>query len=318
MKSQILYAQKKSDVFRKISLSQHTVTQRVEDRSTDLKQQFIIKCEEFQYFSVAVDESTDTKDTAQLAVFVRGINSDFDICEEFVQLVPLKNTTTGKDIFEAVLLCLKEFKLDLSKLICVTTDGAPAMVGNKKGFVTLLENHIKALGYENRIIKLHCIIHQEALCAQHSEMNEVMIAVVKIVNFILSRGLKHRQFQELLLEAQTHYSDLLYFCDVRWLSRGKMLQRFYELLKEIDNFLVLNGKNFPEIRDQVWISKLAFLTDITHHLNQLNIFLQGRHVLVNVAYQHIVNFELKLMPWKEQIQKSIFFCLSITEKKSSQ
>ena len=66
-----------------------------------------------------------------------------------MQLVPLKNTTTGKDIFEAVLLCLKEFKLDLSKLICVTTDGAPAMVGNKKGFVTLLENHIKTLGYEN-------------------------------------------------------------------------------------------------------------------------------------------------------------------------
>ena len=68
---------------------------------------------------MAVDESTDAKDTAQLAIFVRGINSNFDICEEFLQLVPLKDTTTGKDIFEAVILCLKEFKLDLSKLVSV-------------------------------------------------------------------------------------------------------------------------------------------------------------------------------------------------------
>ena len=69
-----------SDEIRKISLSRRTVTRRVEELSSDLKKQFISNCEEFQYFSVAVDESTDTKDTAQLAIFIRGINSNFDIC----------------------------------------------------------------------------------------------------------------------------------------------------------------------------------------------------------------------------------------------
>ena len=37
------------------------------------------------------------------------------LCEEFVQLVPLKGTTTGADMLKAVLSCLEENKLDLEK-----------------------------------------------------------------------------------------------------------------------------------------------------------------------------------------------------------
>ena len=45
-----------------------------------------------EYFSIAIDKSTDTKDTAQLAAFVRGVSSNFDIFEDFVELVPMKST----------------------------------------------------------------------------------------------------------------------------------------------------------------------------------------------------------------------------------
>ena len=33
------------------------------------------------------------------------------------------------------------------------------------------------------------------------------------------------------------YGDLLYFCNVRWLSRGEMLQKVYTLKKKIAIFL---------------------------------------------------------------------------------
>ena len=107
-----------------------------------------------------------------------------------MELVPLKGTTTGADILRAVLPCLEENKLDLEKLVSVTTDGAPAMVGVRKGFVSLLEKHIKEAGFQNQVIKIHCIIHQEALCAKYLEIKEVMNVVVKVVNLILSKGLK--------------------------------------------------------------------------------------------------------------------------------
>ena len=80
-----------------------------------------------------------------------------------------------------------------------------------------------------------------------------MSVVVKVVNLILSNGLKHRQFQQLISEANEHYADLLYFCDVCWLSRGRMLQRFYELLKYVDQFLVMSKKDFPELKEPYWI-----------------------------------------------------------------
>ena len=135
-------------------------------------------------------------------------------------LVPLKSTTTGVDIFEAVKSSLEKFKLDPLKLVSVTPDEAPAMFGKNKGFVTLLEKHLIELGNQNNLIKRHCIIHQEALCAKNADVSDVM-SVVKVVNLILSNGLKHRQFQQLISEANEHYADLLYFCDVCWLSRGR-------------------------------------------------------------------------------------------------
>ena len=96
-----------------------------------------------QYFSIAIDESTDTTDTTQLAVFVRGVSSNFDIFENLIELLPLKGTTTGADILKALLQCTSNMSLDLSKLVSVTTDGAPAMIGRNKGAVALLQKHLE-------------------------------------------------------------------------------------------------------------------------------------------------------------------------------
>ena len=87
----------KKKLFFNVSLSATTVTRRIEEMSEDVKtrQQDCLK--NLQYFSIAIDESTDTTDTAQLAVFVRGVTSNFDIFEDFVELVPIKGTTTGAD-----------------------------------------------------------------------------------------------------------------------------------------------------------------------------------------------------------------------------
>lgn len=41
---------------------------------------------DFQFFSMAYDETTDITNTAQLAVFVHGITAEFDIREEMLSL----------------------------------------------------------------------------------------------------------------------------------------------------------------------------------------------------------------------------------------
>ena len=92
-----------------------------------------------EYYCIAIDESTDTTDTAQLALFLRGVTPTFDMAEEFVRLIPMKDTTTEADVFESVRKWTTETNLDLSKLVGVTTDGGPTMTGEKKGFVALLQ-----------------------------------------------------------------------------------------------------------------------------------------------------------------------------------
>ena len=293
----------KKSLFADISLSARTVTRRIEDLSADVKLSLKELTRQFEFFAIALDESTDLKDTAQVAVFMRGINADFNITEEFASLVPLKDTTTGLNIFNAVKSVIDDFGLKLDDLCGVTTDGAPAMTGTVNGAVSLIEKEMRNVGIERNLVRTHCIIHLEALCAKSLRMQEVMRVVVKTVNFVRSRGLNHRQFQQLMEEIDSQYGDLLYYCEVRWLSRGAMLERVYQLRNELTTFVREKGLEVPEFSDSKWLSDFAFLVDITNHLNSLNLKLQGKNQLVNVLYEHVCAFQARLRLWEFQLKQ---------------
>ena len=40
-----------------------------------------------------MDDNTDATDTAQLAIFIRGINDEYKVTEEMASLAPLKDIT---------------------------------------------------------------------------------------------------------------------------------------------------------------------------------------------------------------------------------
>lgn len=166
----MLSVQKKKELFSANRLSAKTVTKRIEELAANVRSVLEDILTNLEYYSIVIDESTDIKDTAQLAFFVRCVTPTYDIVEEFVQLDPMKDTCTGADIFESIIKWSTEMNLDLSKLVGVTTDGAPAMVGQNKGFVTLLHEHI---GIDKKLIKLHCIIHQDALCAKSLNFKDI-------------------------------------------------------------------------------------------------------------------------------------------------
>ena len=138
-------------------------------------------------------------------------------------------------------------------------------------------------------------------------MTSVMSTVVKIINFILARGLNHRQFKSLLEEMNAQYQDV-YFCEVRWLSRGAMFQRFYDLGNKTMTFLRQKNASFGinELGDQDWLTDLAFLADFTLHMNKLNLQLQGKEQFINRMYDYITAFANKLRLWETQLINSNF------------
>ena len=75
--------------------------------------------------SIALVESTDIQDNPQPAVFLRYVQRHFCVKEELLDLVVLMDTTKGDDIKNAIDSVLSEC---LDKLVCVATDGVPAML----------------------------------------------------------------------------------------------------------------------------------------------------------------------------------------------
>lgn len=76
--SEILYPAQKQ-LFSKLSLSGVTVVKCIEELGTDIESTLKEQISKFIFYSLALDESTDLSDTDQLAIFVRGIDSNFNI-----------------------------------------------------------------------------------------------------------------------------------------------------------------------------------------------------------------------------------------------
>lgn len=60
-------------------------------------------------FSIALDESTDVKDNAQLLIFFRGITKDYQIVEELIEMRTMIDTIKGNSK-NTILMSLFVFK----------------------------------------------------------------------------------------------------------------------------------------------------------------------------------------------------------------
>ncbi|XP_075197600.1 general transcription factor II-I repeat domain-containing protein 2-like [Anomaloglossus baeobatrachus] len=292
----------KTKLFEGISLSANTVASRITESASNIHQQLITAAQSFEAFSIALDESTGVTDTAYCAVFIRGVDENVNIIEEFLDLLPMKGTTTGRDIFKELEDCINTAGLPWDKLVSVVTDGAPAMCSENIGVVGLLKAKRNQISLSGPFSAIHCILHQEALCGKSVQLKEVMDFVVKTVNFIRARGLNHRQFTSFLSDMDTEYGDLLYHTEVRWLSRGRVLKRFFSLREEIALFMALKDNDVFQLSDPAFLSDLAFLTDVTEHLNELNLKLQGQKHIITIMFDSVKAFKCKLSLWAKQLQ----------------
>lgn len=72
-------------------------------------------------------------------IFVHGITGDCGTKEELLSLQAMHGTTKGEDLFEQVVVAMNKFELPFEKSSGLATDGAPTMVGAKKGLTALVK-----------------------------------------------------------------------------------------------------------------------------------------------------------------------------------
>ena len=102
--------------------------------------------------------------------------------------------------------------------------------------VSLLKKKINAKEIRHdKLVFRHCIVHQQSLCAKSVKFDHQVSVVTNCINFN-KKNLKNCIFKQVLKDFDADYDNLCYFCDVCWISRGKMLGRFFSLLSEIIEF----------------------------------------------------------------------------------
>lgn len=77
---------------------------------------------------------------------------------------------------------------------------------------------------------------------------------------------------------RSEHEQLFLHTEIRWLSRGNVLTRFFELADEV-KILLCDGthKKFilrEKLNDFSWLCKIAYFADLFTHLNVLNLKLQ--------------------------------------------
>lgn len=297
---------KMDNIIKELPLSPPTITRRIENIGHFIERETNERIKNAKYVSVCFDESVDIGDTSQMIICLKTVDNFFNSFEEIFKLESFYGHVTGKAIyasFERHVLSV----VGKHKLSAICTDGAAVMVGHKQGFV----GHLIKAGIT--VPTFHCIIHQQALFAKSIGLADVMKTAVKIINRLKGghNALTHRKLVAFLKDTDAEYGDLLLFTEVRWLSRGKSLERLFNLREEISIFLqseaspkdtdLLNAITCPN-----FLLELAFLTDITLQINNLNLVLQGKNKNICELFYAVNEFSRKLVILKNQIELQNF------------
>ena len=173
----------------KLPLSDNTAARRIEDMSVDIENNILEKFRISVRFALQVDESTDISGHAQLLANVRFIDGDA-IREIFLFCKRLPLNTTEKNFFCVTSDYFEKKGPEWKNCISICTDGAAAMVGRYKGFVS-------RIGEKQRdIIVTHCFLHRETVVVKTlpADLASTLNTVVSIVNFVNEKPLKSRMF----------------------------------------------------------------------------------------------------------------------------
>lgn len=308
----VMFGKEAAEQISNIPLSNDTVRRRIITMSEDIVKNVNEILQKDKEFALQLDESTDVSGKSQLISFIRFVNEE-KIIEQFLFCRELQTTTTGVDIFNAVDNYFEENNMVWSNCISICTDGAAAMTGRFKGFLTLAKNK------KPNLITIHCFLHREALMVKSSdggELSDVLKTVIEMINYIKKRPVKCRIFEELCKNMGTEHTTLLYHTEIRWLSRGKILNRVLELQDQLQIFFEAeNINNYAnKIDDQMWCAKLAYLADIFQKLNVLNSSMQGRKENIISTSDKMESFKKKINLWLSCIKNDDFSCFSSVEE----
>ena len=107
---------------------------------------------------------------------------------------------------------------------------------------------------------------------------EVLESVIKMVNYVKTQALNIRLYKELCKHMNADHEVLHFYTAVRYLTKGRVINRVFEMKYEIKLFLEIKERKdlVVHFEDETWNRWVGFLAKMFEQMIKLNIKIQGR------------------------------------------
>lgn len=133
------------------------------------------------------------------------------------------------------------------------------------------------------VVFTHYVIHRVDLSSKALDngFSSVLQTAIKIVNFIKASPMNTRLFAVLCQEMWSEHKLLLLHTEIRWVLRGKVLLRLFEM-----RCCTPIPTGYAEcLTDPKWLSNLAYFAELIDIINGLNMTLQGPNTNIVISRQ---------------------------------
>jgi zinc finger BED domain-containing protein 5/7/8/9 len=285
-----------------LPLSDTSVQRRIDEMAVDVEDQLLYKLRK-RKFSLQLDESTLSDNSALLLSYVRFFDDDFNLQEEMLFARKLATDTTGESIFNTLKDYFDEHQIDINNITSCATDGAPSMVGRQRGFLA----HLKKLVPD--VFSIHCVVHRQHLVAKclQPTLHQSLNLVIKAINKIKAHPKNDRLFKQLCCDNDEQYQRLLLHTEVRWLSKGNCLARFIELYDSILQFFEVQKEADMALQLKNVKIDIFYLASVYRKFNDLNLQLQGKKVTLIEVKKFISAFIDKLVLYRRNLLRKEYY-----------
>ena len=194
------------------------------------------------FFSCIMDETQDIRRREQVSLCLRYVDSKLQPAEVFFGFYHAKKTDAGS-LLDILKSALEELHLPFCNLRGQGYDGAASMSGKESGLQTRVRQ-------ENpQALWVYCFGHNLNLVVQdsikknpNSEMENALIKMQSVINFIKGSPKRYEIFKEMVEQAQhQNKHELRPLCPTRWVMK----------LASVDIFL----QHYPTVLEQLEITQ---------------------------------------------------------------
>ena len=182
-----------------------------------------------RFYSVLVDETTDSATKEQCSLSVRYVKNSA-VQERFVAFCDLQGDMTAASIVSAVVNKLTEFEMDVSLIRGQGYDGASTMSGRLNGVQAEIKKLSPAAPY------IHCASHVLNLVTQKSStvtaVRNAHGLVKEIANFF-NESAKRTTALQSKISPTSGVQKLKNVCPTRWVDGHSAIIRFVSLLRPV-------------------------------------------------------------------------------------